>query len=91
MLHTQQSFDCETVALMGRVCDTAWQELQLRLNAYSDLSQVHDLLAIRVLAAVALGERDPERLKVIALGAIDVHELVNPSRPTPFRTAHSGE
>jgi hypothetical protein len=71
MFHTQQSFDSETVALMGRVCDTAWQELQRRLNACSDPIHVHTLMALRVIHAVADGERDPERLKVIALRAID--------------------
>ena len=28
---TQSNFDCETVALMGRVCDDAWRDLQVTM------------------------------------------------------------
>ncbi len=56
---------------MGRVCDAAWHELQLRLHARDDPSHARDLMALRILGAVTEGERDPERLKAIALTAID--------------------
>jgi hypothetical protein len=64
-------YDSDAVALMGRVCDAAWQELQVRLNTRSDFTHARDLMAMRILGAVAQGERDPERLKAIALRAID--------------------
>ena len=71
MLQTQQSFDSETVALMGRICDAAWAELQKRIGPCGDPINVHTLMALRVIQAVADGERNPERLKAIALRAID--------------------
>ena len=67
------TYDAETVALMGRVCDDVWRELQV--NNYTsgkvDASDVRSTVALRVLAAVADGERDPERLKSIALQMLD--------------------
>jgi hypothetical protein len=67
------SFDAETIALMGRVCDEAWEEAQSRLSfpTAADPSALRNLVAARVLAAVALGQRNPERLKAIALEALD--------------------
>jgi hypothetical protein len=68
-----QSFDAETVAMMGRVCDEAWEEARSRLpfpNA-ADTSGLRNLVAARVMAAVAVGQRNPERLKAIALDALD--------------------
>ena len=68
-----QSFDAETVAMMGRVCDEAWEEARSRLPfpnaAYT--SGLRNLVAARVMAAVAVGQRNPERLKAIALDALD--------------------
>ena len=67
------SFDPETVALMGRVCDDAWNEAQrwLSLAPVGDASGLRAMLALRVMAAVANGERDPQRLGLLALEALD--------------------
>jgi hypothetical protein len=67
------SFDAETVAMMGRVCDEAWDEVQSRLAIPTapDPSGIRNLVAMRVMAAVANGERDPKRLKEKALEALD--------------------
>jgi hypothetical protein len=67
------SFDAETVALMGALCDEAWHEAQsqLALPEAGDPTGLRDLVAQRILAAVANGERDLQRLKAIALEAID--------------------
>lgn len=67
------SFDPETVALMGHVCDQAWNEAQrwLSLAPAGDLSGLRDTVALRVMTAVANGERDPVRLRIIALAALD--------------------
>ena len=68
-----QSFDPDTVALMGRVCDDAWIEAQnwLSLAPMGDTSGLRETLALRVIAAVANGERDPQRLRLLALQALD--------------------
>jgi len=66
-------YDAETVALMGRVCDDAWQELQTKVffPSLNDARDVRHLIALRVVTAVSDGERNPERLMSIALNAID--------------------
>ena len=68
-----QSFDPDTVAMMGRVCDEAWEEARARLSFpdAADLSGLRNLVAARVMAAVAGGQRNPEQLKTIALDALD--------------------
>ena len=67
------AYDPEAVALMGGVCDDAWHELQKNnfFPTQDDVSDVRHTLAMRILTAVANGERSPGRLKSIALHAID--------------------
>ena len=65
------SFDAETVAMMGRVCDEAWEQARSRLSSptAADPTGLRNLVAVRVMAAVAIGQRNP--LKAIALEALD--------------------
>ena len=73
MLSPADHFDCETVSLMGRVCDQAWLELRTKLF-FPDPEEergVRSSLAYRVLDAVNQGERNPDRLKAIALAAVE--------------------
>jgi hypothetical protein len=64
------NFGPEDVGLMGRVCDEAWSVLSTVLVQPSvDYEQgTRRVMAERVIAAVEQGERDPTRLKAIALG-----------------------
>ena len=72
MLSPANHFDCETVSLMGRVCDQAWIELRNKLVFPDHEEQgVRSSLAHRVLDAVNQGERNPDRLKAIALAAVE--------------------
>ena len=66
-------FDRATVALMGRVCDGAWDEATNRLSLFSarESTSLRNVLALRVMAAVANGERNPDRLRLMALAALD--------------------
>ena len=66
----QSNFDPDAVALMGRVCDEAWRETQTMIffPLPADSDAFLHRMAARVMTAVALGERDPLRLKTIALG-----------------------
>ena len=68
-----EAFDPATVAMMGRVCDGAWDEATNRLSLFSarDPTRLRNVLALRVMAAVANGERDPDRLRLMALAALD--------------------
>ncbi len=67
------SLDPDTVSLVGRVCDEAWEEARSRLGlpAGIDARGLRNFVAVRLMAAVAVGQRDPERLKAIALDALD--------------------
>ena len=67
------AFDAEMVAMMGQVCDAAWEEAQSRFSLLQsgDTSQLRSLVVSRVMAAVIVGQKDPERLKAIALEALD--------------------
>jgi hypothetical protein len=68
----QSNFDAETISLMGRICDEAWQMLHRPTFAAPDGEvQLRSMIANRILSAVALGERNPARLKAIALEHID--------------------
>ncbi len=69
---TQTDFDPEAVALMGRVCD----EVRLALQAATppngiDSPDLHHRIASRVMAAVAAGERDPARLRALAMDGLE--------------------
>ncbi len=69
----QPNFDSETIVLMGRVCDELWQEVSARTLFISlpvEL-EARRRMALRVMAAVAGGERDPLRLRAIGLKGID--------------------
>jgi len=69
----QSNFDPDSVALMGRVCEEAWHQMQARLSfplpADAEASLHH--MTERVMRAVAMGERDPVRLKAIAMNGLD--------------------
>lgn len=69
----QKAFDHETVALIANVCDDAWQEVQCAMffPLPSDSDEVLRLLESRVMSAVASGERDPQRLRSIALEGVE--------------------
>lgn len=64
-------FDAETLGLMTRAFDAAWEEVEYALasNAF-DPDGLRRLMALRIMAAVRDGERDPECLKELALDAI---------------------
>jgi hypothetical protein len=69
MLSPADHFDCETVSLMGRVCDQAW--LELRNKGKLEEEHLRSSVAFRVLDAVNYGERNPEVLKSIALRTLE--------------------
>ena len=59
-------FDTETLALMR-----TWEEVGFALaRKGTDPTAVRTLMSVRIMAAVRDGERDPERLKELALDAL---------------------
>jgi hypothetical protein len=72
MLHPLREFDPDAVSLMGRTCDEAWE--QLSSTTYIPFPEARDVrngMAKRVMTAVSAGERDPKRLRAIALEAVE--------------------
>ena len=67
------AFDPETLAIMGRALDEAWAEFESRswLRAEPEKSGIRRALALRILAAVRVGQRDPQRLRDVALHVIE--------------------
>ncbi len=66
------SYDPETLRLLGSVFDEAWLATQAMLGTKPlDAGTLRSALAKRIMAAANAGERDPTRLKLIALQAID--------------------
>ena len=64
-------FDAETLALMGKAFDAAWEEVGFALaRKDTDPTAVRTLMSIRIITAVRDGERDPERLTELALDAV---------------------
>jgi hypothetical protein len=64
-------FDAETLDLMSRAFDAAWEETEYALaNNTFDPTGLRRMMAVRIMVAVRDGEHDPERLKELALDAI---------------------
>ena len=65
------SYDPDTLDALTRAFDEAWEDIQAMVGPRPlDAEAVRSVLARRILAAVADGERDPRRLKLIAMGII---------------------
>jgi hypothetical protein len=66
------SYDPETLAMLSSAFEEAWNDVQAMIGPRPlDPNGLRSHLAKRVMAAAATGERDPRRLKLIAIGAIE--------------------
>jgi hypothetical protein len=64
-------YDPKTLGRMTQAFDAAWEEAEYALASNNfDPAALRRLMALRIMAAVRDGERDPERLKELALDAI---------------------
>jgi hypothetical protein len=66
------SFSPDTLELMGRVCDEIYGLVETKEPGATDNPDVRSDIANRAIAAVRDGERDPQRLKDIALRKWDM-------------------
>jgi len=65
------AFDADTLGLMQKAFDAAWEETGFALaRGDFDPTSLRTLMAIRIMTAVRDGERDPERLTELALATI---------------------
>jgi hypothetical protein len=66
------SYDPETLGVLIHVFNEAWIDVKAMLGANPiDPDGMRSAMAKRIMAAAKSGERDPKRLKLIALKAID--------------------
>lgn len=67
------TFDPETLSVMGRALDEAWAEFESKswVRAEPEKAGIRRALALRIMAAVRVGQRDPQRLKDVALHVIE--------------------
>ena len=71
MAFPRECYDPETLDLMTRAFDAAWDEVGLVLASNTiDPTGLRTVMSVRIIVAVRDGERDPERLKEVALDAI---------------------
>ena len=64
-------YDPRTLDLMQWAFDTAREEVEYALaGSQIDRTGLRTIMSVRIMAAVRDGERDPERLKELALEAI---------------------
>jgi hypothetical protein len=64
--------DPETLALMQHALDAAWHEVELAIAQKKiDCTGLQTIMVIRIMEEVKEGVRDPERLKLAALSAIN--------------------
>jgi hypothetical protein len=71
MMFPPDCFDAETLNLMSRAFDAAWDEVGFALaNKDVNPTALRALMAVRIMAEVRDGERDPESLKELAVRAV---------------------
>ena len=71
MMFAIAHYDPETLGVVTRAFDEAWIDIQVMLGAKPlNATAIRSTLAKRIMIAVAEGERDPARLKWIALRSI---------------------
>lgn len=71
MMFAIAHYDLETLGVAMRAFDEAWVDIQVMLGAKPlNATAVRSTLAKQIMIAVAEGERDPARLKWIALGSL---------------------
>jgi hypothetical protein len=72
MEHLSTSFDPDTVALMGRICEEVWNDLQSRPAFVAPKGfDLREPMAMRIMAGITAGERDPDQLRKLAMVGID--------------------
>ena len=65
------SYDPDTLDALTRAFNEAWVDIQAMAGPRPlDAEALRSVLARRILTAAADGERDPRRLKLIAMGLI---------------------
>lgn len=69
----RSAFDPETLSIMGQAFEAAWSEVEARSSVRGEPEKagIKRALALRIMAAVRVGQRDPERLRAVALHVVE--------------------
>lgn len=73
MAYYKESYDPDTLVILTRAFEAAWRDVQAKKLGCSETSLIaaRRMLALRIMYAAHNGERDPERLKALAVLAVD--------------------
>lgn len=71
------SYDPETLVLLESAFNEAWAEVQMACPSLHDeaSARLRRLMALRIMNAADDGVRDPRRLKLLAIQAIESRQL----------------
>jgi hypothetical protein len=67
VLAHKQSFDPKTVKLLAEAFDAAWEVLLTEGVVMSDVQEARRTLAQQIIELAHNGERDPRKLRLVAL------------------------
>ena len=71
MIFPKEYYTPDMLDLMTWAFDAAWEDVEFALaKTDANPSALRTLMAVRIMTAVRDGERDPERLKELALEAV---------------------
>lgn len=82
----RSAFDPETLSIMGQALDAAWSEVEgwSAVRAEPEKAGIKRALALRIIAAVRVGQRDPERLRAVALHVVEGCRITRAADWTPL-------
>jgi hypothetical protein len=66
-------FDPELVAIMGCALDAAWAEFDAKswVRTQPEKASIRRAFALSIMTAARLGQRDPQRLRRVALNVVE--------------------
>jgi len=72
------AFDPETLAIMRRALDAAWREIESHstVRGEPEKAGIRRALALRIMAAARVGQRDPERLRAVAVHVVEGCKII---------------
>jgi hypothetical protein len=74
MPFSDASYDPETLSLLDRAFKEAWQEVEVAIPSAANngsMETTRKMMALRIMDAANQGERDKDRLKRLAVQAVD--------------------
>ncbi|KAB2937104.1 MAG: hypothetical protein K8F92_11990 [Hyphomicrobium sp.] len=75
------AFDPEILSIMTGALDAAWAEVESRnaMRGEPEKAGIRRALALRIMAAARAGQRDPARLRDVALHVVEGCRITRPT------------